>query len=176
MNSVRNHNGFSLIELMIAMVLGLVIVMGTGSFYATLKGTILTAGKLETAQENLRSVYQLVARSLHQADSVSATPQSLTVTYDNLQTGDVVLSCLGHSRSNGDQDVFTLQNNNVLCRDGNGAAQVIATHIASMAVSTLGSYGVQLTLTPQDVPTSLSSGITMQFALRQKYIKDKVTP
>ena len=91
MNSVRNHNGFSLIELMIAMVLGLVIVLGTASFYSTLKGTILTANKLEIAQENLRSVYQLVARSLHQADSVSATPQSLTVTYNNLQTGGAQL-------------------------------------------------------------------------------------
>ena len=175
MNVHLRQSGFSLIELMIAMVLGLVIVMGTASFYSTLRGTILEANRLERAQESLRIVSQIMGRSLHQGEAVTvATPQSLTVTYGSIQAGDVVLSCLGRSRANGDSDTFTFQNNNVLCSDGVGPAQVIATNIASLSMSTNGSYGVDITLTPMDMPSALAGGVTLRFALRQKYIKDHI--
>jgi prepilin-type N-terminal cleavage/methylation domain-containing protein len=168
------QTGFSLIELMISMVLGLVIVLGTGSFYSTLRGTILESNRLERAQENLRTVAQIMGRSLHQGETVTVAAQSLTVTYGSIQAGDVVLGCLGRSRANGDTDTFTFQNNNVLCSDGVGAAQIIATNIASIAMSANGNYGVNITLTPMDMPTALSGGVTMRFALRQKYIKDHI--
>ena len=96
MKSHLHQIGFSLIELMIAMVLGLVIVLGTASFYSTLRGTILEANRLERAQESLRIVSQIMGRSLHQGEAVTvATPQSLTVTYGSIQAGDVVLSLSG---------------------------------------------------------------------------------
>ena len=176
MKSHRHQRGFSLIELMISMVLGLVIVLGTASFYTTLRGTILEANRLERAQESLRTVAQIMGRSLHQGETVTVTtPQSLTVTYGSIQSGDRVLSCLGRSRVNGESDTFTFANNNVLCNDGGvGGAQVIATNIASLSMSTNGSYGVNILLTPMELPSALSGGITLRFALRQKYIKDHI--
>lgn len=174
MKSHLRQSGFSLIELMIAMVLGLVIVMGTASFYSTLRGTILEANRLERAQESLRTVAQIMGRSLHQGEAVTVTPQRLTVTYGSIQAGDVVLGCLGRSRANGDSDTFTFENNNVFCSDGAGAAQVIATNIASLSMSTNGSYGVNITMTPMDMPSGLAGGVTLRFALRQKYIKDHI--
>lgn len=175
MKSLRHQSGFSLIELMISMVLGLVIVLGTSSFYITLRGTILEANRLERAQESLRTVAQIMGRSLHQGETVTVTtPQRLTVTYGGIQTGDTVLSCLGRSRANGETDTFIFENNNVLCSDGTGAAQVIASNIASLSMSTNGSYGVNILLTPMDLPSALSGGITLRFALRQKYIKEHI--
>lgn len=174
MNAHLRQSGFSLIELMIAMVLGLVIVMGTASFYSTLRGTIVEANRLERAQESLRTVAQIMGRSLHQGEAVTVTPQSLIVTYGSIQAGDQVLGCLGRSRANGDSDTFTFENNNVLCSDGGGPAQVIATNIASLSMSTNGSYGVNITMTPMDMPSALAGGVTLRFALRQKYIKDHI--
>ena len=175
MKAHLRQSGFSLIELMISMVLGLVIVLGTASFYSTLRGTILEANRLERAQESLRIVSQIIGRSLHQGEVVTVTtPHSLTVTYGSIQPGDVVLSCLGRSRANGQSDTFTFENNNVLCNDGGvGGAQVIATNIASLSMSANGSYGVNIILTPMDMPSALG-GITLRFALRQKYIKDHI--
>ena len=176
MKSHLHQSGFSLIELMIAMVLGLVIVLGTASFYSTLRGTILEANRLERAQESLRTVAQIMGRSLHQGEVVTVTtPQRLTVTYGSIQPGDVVLSCLGQPRANGQSDTFTFENNNVLCSDGGPAgAQVIATNIASLSMSAAGSYGVNIILTPMDMPSALAGGVTLRFALRQKYIKDHI--
>ena len=175
MKAHLRQSGFSLIELMISMVLGLVIVLGTASFYSTLRGTILEANRLERAQESLRIVSQIIGRSLHQGEVVTVTtPHSLTVTYGSIQPGDVVLSCLGRSRANGQSDTFTFENNNVLCNDGGvGGTQVIATNIASLSMSANGSYGVNIILTPMDMPSALG-GITLRFALRQKYIKDHI--
>lgn len=176
-HSLGRTGGFSLIELMIAITLGLVLVLGTASFYSTLKGTILSTQQLEMAQESLRTTAMLMGRSLRQASSATldAGGKGITVTYDDIQTGDTVLSCLGRTRSNGDQDHFYLDNQQLLCNDGAGA-QIMAPNIVDLTISTFGSFGVQVTLKPEGLPSSLGSGIPMRFALRQKYIKSQSTP
>jgi type IV pilus assembly protein PilW len=63
----RRHAGFSLIELMIAMVLGLVVIAGAGSVFLASSRTYQTNQALSEVQTNSRVAFELLARDIRQA-------------------------------------------------------------------------------------------------------------
>lgn len=169
--------GFSLIELMVSVLLGLVLVMGTASFYATLNTTSTTASQLGSAQESLQAVNLVVGRALRQASSATVQNggKGLVVTYNNIQSGDQVLSCLGHTRANGDSDTFSVQNGALYCNDGNGTAQMVAIGLQDLTFSSAGTYLIQIVVKPQYLPASYTNGISLSFAIWQQYIQSRLT-
>lgn len=173
----RQMAGFSLIELMVSVLLGLVLVMGTASFYATLNTTSTTANQLGSAQESLQGVNLVVGRALRQAASatVQNSGKGLLVTYGNIQSGDQVLSCLGHTRANGDVDTFTVQNGALYCNDGLGAAQIVAMGLQDLSFVSSGTYLIQVIVKPLYLPASYPNGISLSFAIWQQYIQSRLT-
>lgn len=63
----RRSRGFSLIELMIAMVLGLIVIAGAGSVFMASSRTYQTNTALSEVQSNARISFELLARDLRMA-------------------------------------------------------------------------------------------------------------
>ncbi len=73
----RPHAGFTLVELMIAMVLGLLIIAGVGSVFVANKQTYTTSENLSVFQENVRYAFEMMTQDIRQADGMPCRrPQS----------------------------------------------------------------------------------------------------
>lgn len=85
MNSGTQQGGFTLVELMIALVLGLVVVAATGSIFMSNKrlyGSTETVGRI---QENQRVAFELLARDVREAAGTPCSAASPPV--NMLQSG-----------------------------------------------------------------------------------------
>ncbi|MDP3857782.1 MAG: prepilin-type N-terminal cleavage/methylation domain-containing protein [Stagnimonas sp.] len=65
--ALRRRNGFSLVELMIALVLGLVVILGASTVFLSNKQSYRTNHALGQVQENSRIAFELMARDIRQA-------------------------------------------------------------------------------------------------------------
>lgn len=78
--NMRAQSGFSLVELMIASLLGLLLVLGAGGAFLASSRTIDTSRSLSQIQENSRAAFELMARDAREA---GGNPCSNTATYSN---------------------------------------------------------------------------------------------
>ena len=62
--SKRKQRGFSLVELMIALVLGLMVIGGVTSVFLSNKQSFRTNTALSQVQENSRIAFELMARDI----------------------------------------------------------------------------------------------------------------
>lgn len=176
----RAQNGFTLMELLIAMLLGLVLVLACTSVYGSLKGTLNTTRSLSEAQESLRGAFNLLTRSIRQSDSISLSTLNgfgeLLVTYNNIAAGDQVVSCLGNTRINGTSDRFYSDGAGLYCDDGIGN-QLIALNVENFKLQAVGTEGVKVSIKVTGMPDTMGSdGITFTVALRQKILARITAP
>lgn len=165
--------GFTLIELMIAMLISLTLVFACTTLYSSLKDSILLAQDLATAQESLRSSFYLMSRSVRQAEDFKVSGATLTTIYGASPSGSNIYSCLGNSVS-GSSDTYSSDGNDLYCDDGSGA-QLIALGVTSMTFGTVtgtNADGIEVTLNIDGMPSSYNDGINFRLALRQKILLD----
>ncbi|MFE1573476.1 PilW family protein [Comamonas odontotermitis] len=88
------HQGFTLIEVMVAMIIGLVLVMALAGIYMSLKQNFFGQGNLSTATEQQRLLYTSLATSVqsagYYADPVSYTRANLFPAVGSFATGQFV--------------------------------------------------------------------------------------
>ena len=179
MTNSNQQQGFSLIELLVAMLLSLVLVLACSSVYSSLRNTLNTTKALSEAQESLRGSFNLIARSVRQGDSIGIATLNgfgeLRVTYQNIDVGDQVLSCLGNARSNGNSDRFYSDGQGLYCDDG-VANQLIALNVENFQLQGLGTQGINVSIKITGMPASMPNGLTFAVALRQKILTQATAP
>lgn len=67
----RPQRGFTLVELMVAMMLGLIVIAGVGSIYLANRQIYQTSQNLSEYQENLRYFFELITKDIRQADGTA---------------------------------------------------------------------------------------------------------
>ena len=186
-NKKKAQVGFSLVELMVAMMISLTLIFACTALYSSLKSSMTTAQSVATAQESLRGAFYLMSRSVYQADSVSisgatTTNQELTVTYNPPPTG-LIYSCLGNSITSTATDTYLVDVDDddqahLFCDDGTGA-QLIALDVKTLNFTTISDAsgtinGLTVRMKIEGMPASLfdGGGLTFTLALRQKILLD----
>lgn len=177
--------GFSLIELLVAMVISLTLIFGCTALYRSLKSSMTTAQHLAEAQESLRGAFYLMSRSVyHAADfDISGainTNQQLIVTYDPPPSGELY-SCLGTPIASARTDIYSSDGDGLYCDDGTGA-QLIALDVEKLQFEAINDNGIKvfmkITYMPESMTTSgafpdpVQKGLTFSLALRQKILLD----
>lgn len=98
----RFAQGFSLIELMVALVIGLLIMLGATQLFITGKQTFSQAEKLGKRQETLRYLVDVISQDIRMADPLSealvATEGEINLYYELTRTNDPY--CAGAGSSN----------------------------------------------------------------------------
>ncbi|PMR70898.1 PilW family protein [Halomonas heilongjiangensis] len=74
--------GFTLVELMVALVIGLIIVLGAGQLFLMGKQSYDRLAELALRQESLRYLTDLVSLDIRTASGVDADGSTLTLEYD----------------------------------------------------------------------------------------------
>lgn len=139
---VRRQSGFSLVELLIAMTLGLILVAGVGAVFVSATGSLTVNRQLDRSQETLRFASTILTNELRQAsllpdpatgfpilgispvdvevDVADGESQEITVRYFVVNNGEAV-HCNG-AAINGGQSVektFSVNANGALvCQSG----------------------------------------------------------
>lgn len=169
--------GFTLVELMVAMTLTVLLIIGVSGVYLTLKQTSNQVNQLENAQEVLRSAHQFLYRSTLQAQSVSST--QFTVTFE--QAANTV-ACDGSQPSVNFTERYHQQGNNLICTLNQGSESdiVLLTHLSAIAFSlntdpVIGPTRLTVLLAPNGLPENFPNvpvngqnlpGIQLEFALK----------
>lgn len=178
-NKKAGQNGFSLIELMIAMMISLVLVFACASLYTSLKSTITISQNLAKVQESLRGSYYLLSRSIRQAESVTVSGaigsnQSLTVVYAEPPASGAIYNCLGNPiTASGDSETYSSDGNGLYCDDGSGP-QLIALDVERLGFSDPSGNndtGLDVNIKVEGMPDSFGDdGLFFKLALRQKIL------
>ncbi|MGJ8581411.1 MAG: PilW family protein [Psychromonas sp.] len=175
------QTGFSLTELMIAMALSLLIVLGIATVFSSLKGTSAYSQQLENTQEVLRFSNSIFSRAIHRADDMDDKSYTgsdgntykqldLTFNLDNLDTGESYTSCLGNAMSSQYYESYRLTDNQLTCAeyttDGLDDASKVFTAIGTN-IDTLTFAITDNLLTVTITPTDETDSVQMMFAQRQ---------
>ncbi|MEH6453299.1 MAG: prepilin-type N-terminal cleavage/methylation domain-containing protein [Psychromonas sp.] len=183
-NKKIQQAGFTLIELMVAMVISLTLIFACTTLYSSLKSSITVAQKLSNAQESLRGAFYLMSRSVRQADDIEVSGASLTVSFATPPTAVEIYGCLGNLVTSGSTDTYYLGTSGLYCDDGHGAAisdQLIALNINELILEESGALGTTATgqgyngvivqLQIDEVSAALGTdGLRFNLALRQKVL------
>lgn len=87
--------GFSLVELMVALVIGLIIVLGAGQLYITSKRTYDQMAEMGTRQQSLRALVDFISLDVRTASAIDEVNGStLSLSYD-VGTRDADPYCSG---------------------------------------------------------------------------------
>lgn len=140
-NRSRRANGFTLIELMVAMMIGLLVILAASAVFIANRRTYQATETVGRTQENARIAFELMSRDLREA---GITPCGNPVgTLSNALNGggthwyDAGLAVRGHN--NGSSVGGTAGTNAIDIFSGNGASQPIVANDTSAKTFTLGS-------------------------------------
>lgn len=172
MNKQHNsQSGFSLIELMIAMALSLLLILGIATIFSSLKNTSTYSQQLENTQEVLRFTNSIFSRAVHRADDMEITNGGMTLiltfSLDNLDTGESFSNCLGDSMISQYKESYSLVGNELLSCEvyttsPTGTPTAIGTNIDALGFS-INNNLLTVTITPDNETNS----VQMMFAQRQ---------
>lgn len=120
----KGQRAFTLLELMLAVTLTSLLMLGVGGAYITIKGTATQVDALENTQEVLKGLHDTLSYATKRASSVellSAT--EIQLSYMN-ESGSQ-LACDGSSQLNTFTESFSLTNNQLQCRINNSAPNIV---------------------------------------------------
>ncbi|WP_444989465.1 PilW family protein [Halomonas mongoliensis] len=126
---MKKSSGFSLIELMVAMVIGLIIILGAGQLFLTVFQTNRQVETLSEKQAAVNFAVETLLRDIRRASDISPVAGGLSLTV--LNRGDVSASC-----GLGDEvvKVYKLDGSELQvsqdCGDGGGFQPVVSGFLA----------------------------------------------
>ncbi|WP_415230658.1 PilW family protein [Psychromonas sp.] len=181
--------GFSLVELLVAMLISLILIFACTTLYSSLKSSISTAQDLAKAQESLRGAFYLMSRSIRQAGSLTisgAGNTELLAEYGEVTDDPKLYSCLGNQLISGSTptDTYSSNGDGLYCDDGIGIdEQLIALGVETLTFTAISHAdstgatiydGVKVTMKIDGMPESMKTagGLMFTLALRQKILLD----
>lgn len=130
MSHYKPAQGYTLIELLVAVLLSAALITGVSFAYVTITDLVKTNKNLENAQEVIRYTSEIFTRSLKQTSAqpvIAMSGAQLTVAHDA-----EIIACNGIRQNNSFNEVYTLANNQLMCNVGGTGAQAILTGLESI--------------------------------------------
>ena len=110
----NKHIGFTLVELMVAVLLSTILVLGVAGAFVGISQTNQQLQRLETAQEVLRSSQIIFGRSVKQAMTAVVLAEQLVV-QQQANAGDT-RDCLGRTQAAAFTEQFRVQGSTLQCQ------------------------------------------------------------
>ena len=171
MNNAIKPNGFSLVELMVAMLLSIILLMGVGGAYIAIKRTLNDVHDLENAQEVLRSSSDVLARSIKQAVSVTLIDSSTLLLEQQLSTNQAT-SCTGSMETASFTERYSLAGDRLQCSVNDQSAQTVVQGILAISFSLNGTADlVSVRIAPRGLPDSFPQAVLNEDGAAEAYIR-----
>lgn len=189
------QDGFTIIELLIAMVISLTLIFACASVYTSLQNSISISQSLSNAQESLRTAHFLMSRSVRQGYGIELSgangtiDRQMIITYGGPSAnGSVFHGCLGQQLPEGATDTYYIGTDNenkkhLFCATKVNAgapveSEIIALYVQSLSASlaTSPKKGVDVNLAITGMPGDMeTNGYTFSLAMRQRILIDAGT-
>lgn len=159
----QQQSGYTLLEMLIAMTVGLFLLAGVAMSYSAIKSTVRMTQELSDAQEVIRYTSQVFTRSAKQTISEpTVSADGLTIQFEQFSN---VLSCQGTTPTADYTETYTLSNGFLTCDIGNGAARLLK-GIDSINF-TFNNFLVVIVVKPLDIPSHFGAGLQIDIATTQ---------
>lgn len=159
----QQQSGYTLLEMLIAMTVGLFLLAGVAMSYSAIKSTVRMTQELSDAQEVIRYTSQVFTRSAKQTISEpTVSADGLTIQFEQFAN---VLSCQGTTPTADYTETYTLSNGFLTCDIGNGAARLLK-GIDSINF-TFNNFLVVIVVKPLDIPSHFGAGLQIDIATTQ---------
>lgn len=158
----KRAQGFTLVELMVALAAGAFLLAGVSLSYSAIKSTVEVSKELENAQEVIRYTSKVFNRSIKQtqlAPIISADKSTITITQPS-----GVIACDGSATTAQVIEVYSLNGSNLMCSLDGAAAERLLTGIETLSFDIAGEL-VTVTVKPNDLPAQFGNGINIDIAL-----------
>lgn len=166
--AVIRPQGYTLLEMMVALAAGMFLLAGVSMSYSAIKSTITVTQELSHAQEVVRYSSQIFTRSIKQTNQFPRIENRQSELHIR-QDGNV-LSCQGTVPASTYTEVFTLINGYLVCSVSlDGSPQETPVNLlrgvqALTFAITDGGYLIKVTITPDDIPAQFLDGIEIDIA------------
>lgn len=155
-------NGYTLVELMVALAAGSFLLAGVSLSYSAIKSTISVSKELENAQEVIRYSSKVFTRSIKQ------TIELPTVAADGLSISIVqpkgVLTCTGEVSTTQITEVYSTNDNNMQCALGGAAPERLLTGVQSLTFS-INNDVITINVRPENLPAQFGNGMEIDVAV-----------
>ncbi|MBU2892690.1 prepilin-type N-terminal cleavage/methylation domain-containing protein [Colwellia sp. D2M02] len=171
--TIRATRGFTLVELMIALAISGILLLGVVGTYSSISATIQASQELENAQEVIRYSGTVFTRSLKQVEStasvnVTNAGNTLTVSLPANAT-----SCLGTNPVAAFIEMYDFVAPNLTCSI-NGAPEIrLLTGMADMNFSTNGDL-VSIQVTPLVLRADFGGSVNIDVALTTAILRANI--
>lgn len=159
------QSGYTLLEMLVAMVVGLFLLAGVAMSYSAIKSTVRMTQELSDAQEVIRYTSQVFTRSTKQTNNVPViTAAPLSIQFQQYAN---VLSCQGTTPAVDYTETYALENGFLTCDigDGSGAVQLLK-GIEAINFS-YNDYLLSVTVKPNNMPGHFGLGLQIDIATTQ---------
>jgi prepilin-type N-terminal cleavage/methylation domain-containing protein len=159
--SIKLAQGFTLIELMVALLASMFLLAGISLAYSAMSSSSKLATELETNLDVVRFSSTLFTRSLKQTAEVPAIVNASLV----VQQQGGTRACTGDKINNNYTESYTVEGDSLFCDVGNGKVKIIKglTDIRFAINNNL----ISIFLTPIDLPTQFNGQVRLDIALSQ---------
>ncbi|MDX9701377.1 MAG: prepilin-type N-terminal cleavage/methylation domain-containing protein [Rhodocyclaceae bacterium] len=127
----RYGRGFTLVELMLGMVLGLFLMGGIMSVFLSNQATSTAKQALDRSQEHLRFGAHTITRMVRQAGGVESGSDGSTLVIQVRRRPDTP-DCGGPGNAQAGTNTFYIDNGGLLCRDVEGVEHVLFRAVGSL--------------------------------------------
>lgn len=159
------QSGYTLLEMLVAMAVGLFLLAGVAMSYSAIKSTVRMTQELSDAQEVIRYTSQVFTRSTKQTNNVPViTAAPLSIQFQQYAN---VLSCQGTTPAVDYTETYALENGFLTCDigDGSGAVQLLK-GIEAINFS-YNDYLLSVTVKPNNMPRHFGLGLQIDIATTQ---------
>ena len=136
---MKGENGFTLAELLVAMVVGLLVMTAAYATYMTQTRAYKTNEAVTALQQNLRSAMYHLERELRMAGYNPTVSQTVNFGFTNIASDTVTFTTdsNGNGALDGDETIIYTRNgtDNTLRRDAGAGAQMLALNITNFSLA-----------------------------------------
>jgi len=159
------QSGYTLLEMLVAMAVGLFLLAGVAMSYSAIKSTVRMTQELSDAQEVIRYTSQVFTRSVKQTSSepvISAAP--LTIQFQQYAN---VLSCQGTTPLVDYVETYALENGFLTCDIGDGSGAVKLLKGIEAINFSYNDYLLSVIVKPNKMPAHFEAGLQIDIATTQ---------
>lgn len=149
-------SGLSLVELLVAMAIGLFLIAGVGTVFVSNQTSTKTKRELDHIQENFRFGANTLQRVLRQASAIDAASNATTLIVTLPEGAHNCLGATVAGGTGGETNEFALEGSNLVCKIDDGGSTVLFSGLSDLSFA----YGTDGTAAPESA-TSVQVTLTM---------------
>ncbi|MDC8829883.1 PilW family protein [Alteromonas gilva] len=165
--------GFSLVELLVALLISSFLLTGIITAYVGIKGLVEDSENLQESQEVVRFAMQVFSRSIKNASTQpTLNAGQLTISHTYAASQAPIVTCQGNRVTANVTEVYSFSAPDILCDDGQGSGAIpVITNVTELGFTLMDINGngvndmVAVRVNTAGMPGNFPNGVELRYAM-----------